>query len=143
MIAAFVTAMGPTGGHSRVVPSQTQIAAGGTGKFTLVFPMTYAGAPHVSFYPAGGGPSFGSAYFGTGKSVIDTIPSDIPDTLNYNLDNTPNSGLVSSGPITDPRQNAKQVNPQGLNTQGLNPQGLSPSFPNPQPVNTGGSGNSK
>ena len=32
--------------------------------------MSYGGWPNVSFYPADGGQSFGSTYFGTGGSVL-------------------------------------------------------------------------
>ena len=37
---------------------------------TLILPMSCRGWPHVSFYPAGGGESFGGNYFGTGDSVL-------------------------------------------------------------------------
>ena len=42
----------------------------GSGTFTLFLPMSCEGWPHISFYPAESGSSFGGNYFGTGDSVL-------------------------------------------------------------------------
>jgi hypothetical protein len=116
ILSTFVSATGPNSGNTNVIPPQTQVVAAGTGEFTLILPMLYVGYPHVSFYPAGGGPSFGSAYFGIGNSILSTIPDDLPNTLNISLDNS----NVTPGPVSNPLQNPQQ----------LNPQMPSPTFPN-------------
>jgi RNA polymerase sigma factor (sigma-70 family) len=51
---------GPFGNNSVTVNA-------GKGTFSLELLMRTDGYPHVSFYPAAGGNSFGGAYFGTGK----------------------------------------------------------------------------
>jgi beta-lactamase regulating signal transducer with metallopeptidase domain len=70
MLAAFVTAMEPTEGKSSSLKVQNTMINEGTGTFTLFLPVTVRGCPHVSFYPAEGGESFGGSYFGTGKFVL-------------------------------------------------------------------------
>ena len=42
----------------------------GDGHFTVFLYMWTKGNPHISFYPANGGSSFASVYFGTGDSVL-------------------------------------------------------------------------
>src|SRR4051812_31586220 len=42
----------------------------GDGHFTVYLYMWTEGNPHMSFYPADGGSSFASVYFGTGESVL-------------------------------------------------------------------------
>ncbi len=108
ILSTFVTAIGSTSGQANVVPSQTTMVGGGTGEFVLDLPMLYPGDPHVSFYPAGGGASFGTIYFGTGGTVMQSIPNDLPDTLNLSLDNS----YVTPGPISNPLQNPQQVHPE-------------------------------
>ena len=49
---------------------QSTVVNRGTGNFTLFLPMVCDGWPHVSFYPADRGSSFGGNYFGTGDSVL-------------------------------------------------------------------------
>jgi hypothetical protein len=127
-LATFVTATGSANGESNVASVQTKAIGGGTGKFVLVLPMLYPGDPHVSFYPAGGGESFGSAYFGTGDNILQSVPDDVPDALNFSLDNS----NVVPGPVSNPTQNPQQLNPQPLN-----PQMPQPTFPQPQPVGGG------
>lgn len=51
---------GPFGNNSVTINA-------GKGTFSLELLMRTDGYPHVSFYPAGGGSSFGGTYFGTGK----------------------------------------------------------------------------
>jgi len=68
MVATFMSSFpgqspigsGPFGNNSVTVNA-------GKGTFSLELLMRTDGYPHVSFYPAGGGSSFGSTYFGTGK----------------------------------------------------------------------------
>ena len=42
----------------------------GEGRFSLIFYMWDKGKPHLAFYPANGGTSFGNVYFGTGDSLL-------------------------------------------------------------------------
>lgn len=65
-LSAYVTSNGS--GPSFGV--QSTAIERGTGTFTLFLPMSVDGWPHVSFYPAGSGESFGGNYFGTGDSVM-------------------------------------------------------------------------
>lgn len=74
-LAAFVTesASDPDLKQMQEIPvqrTQTLALDEGNGKFKLVLYLWYNGNPHVSFYPAGGGNSFGGVYFGTGASVL-------------------------------------------------------------------------
>ena len=78
MLAAFTTvnANDPLNEQFKNVPiqkTQTATVGKGNGHFTLLFYMWQDGCPHVSFYPADGGGSFGGTYFGTGKSVYDPV----------------------------------------------------------------------
>ncbi len=68
-LAAYVTAADSQDARSYSFDVQTRDCKRGSGKFTLLLPMSYRGWPHVSFYPAAGGQSFGGTYFGTGDSV--------------------------------------------------------------------------
>jgi beta-lactamase regulating signal transducer with metallopeptidase domain len=70
MLAAYVTAKDAENGKGRSLKVQMTSLDRGTGAFTLYFPMSHAGWPHVSFYPADGGGDFGGNYFGTGDSVL-------------------------------------------------------------------------
>jgi hypothetical protein len=68
-LAAYITATEAGEGKSRSLEIQRAIVDQGDGSFTLILPMNYQGWPHVSFYPAKGGSSFGGNYFGTGDSL--------------------------------------------------------------------------
>ena len=61
---------GSLAGTGPYLKVQTTVINRGSGTFTLFLPMQYRGWPHVSFYPAEGGGSFGGNYFGTGDSVL-------------------------------------------------------------------------
>jgi beta-lactamase regulating signal transducer with metallopeptidase domain len=72
-LAAFTTvsANDPQNKQFEHVPTQktqTVTVEKGHGKFTLLFYMWQNGAPHVSFYPAGGGGDIGGVYFETDTS---------------------------------------------------------------------------
>lgn len=69
-LAAYTTAMDSKDGTGYSFNVQTTVVNRGDGTFTLFLPMSCRGWPHVSFYPAGGGESFGGNYFGTGDSVL-------------------------------------------------------------------------
>ncbi len=69
-IAAYTTAMDAANGTTTPFKPQSMVVEKGAGTFTLFLPMSYRGSPHVSFYPADGGESFGGNYFGTGDSVL-------------------------------------------------------------------------
>ena len=69
-VAAYTTATNASRGKSRSLEVQTMSAVRGEGDFSLFLPMSYAGWPHVSFYPHGGGEGFGGVYFGTGEYVL-------------------------------------------------------------------------
>jgi beta-lactamase regulating signal transducer with metallopeptidase domain len=70
MLAAFTTAMDAENGTGPYLKVQTTVANRGDGTFTLFLPMSCRGWPHVSFYPADNGESFGGNYIGTGDSVL-------------------------------------------------------------------------
>jgi beta-lactamase regulating signal transducer with metallopeptidase domain len=70
MLAAYTTAREAKNGYGPSLKFQTTTVKKGSGTFTLFFPMTCDGWPHVSFYPAGGGSDFGGNYFGTGDTVL-------------------------------------------------------------------------
>ena len=70
MLAAYTTAREAKNGFGPSLKFQTTTVKKGSGTFTLFFPMTCDGWPHVSFYPAGGGSDFGGNYFGTGDTVL-------------------------------------------------------------------------
>lgn len=64
MLGAFVTISSKQRDrHPEALPQQTMVVSKGEGHFTLRFLMWQEGEPHVSFYPAGGGGSFGGVYF--------------------------------------------------------------------------------
>ena len=70
MLAAYTTAMDAANGTGPYLKVQTTVVDSGDGTFTLFLPMSCRGWPHVSFYPADHGESFGGNYFGTGDSVL-------------------------------------------------------------------------
>jgi hypothetical protein len=70
MLAAFTTARDAENGSGPYLEVQTTVVNRGQGTFTLFLPMSYRGWPHVSFYPADHGESFGGNYFGTGDTVL-------------------------------------------------------------------------
>ena len=70
MLAAFITAKDAKDGKGRYLKVQTTMVERGSGKFTVFLPISSQGWPHLSFYPADGGGSFGGNYFGTGDSVL-------------------------------------------------------------------------
>ena len=83
-----------TGGSSRAFPEQQSLISKGTGKFELRCGMEYSGSPHVTLYPASGGPSFGGVYFSspdkkdktshraqTPKDVLEHVIGHIASTL--------------------------------------------------------------
>ena len=74
MLAAFVTenASDPDLQKNQQIPTQkTQkaIVDQGEGRFSLIVYLWYEGQPHVSFYPADEGSSFGGVYFETDKPI--------------------------------------------------------------------------
>lgn len=69
-LAAYVTVREAKNATGATYKVQSTIVDKGTGAFTLYLPMNCAGWPHVSFYPTGGGGSFGGNYFGTGDSTL-------------------------------------------------------------------------
>ena len=56
--------------HYPTLKPQYQTVDKGSGHFTVYLYMWTEGNPHISFYPADGGSSFASVYFGTGESVL-------------------------------------------------------------------------
>jgi hypothetical protein len=63
-IGLFITEHGPaTAGEAQT--SQMSQANSGNGTFELSCTIDRVGEPHVSFYPAGGGETFGGVYFST------------------------------------------------------------------------------
>ncbi|MGA3067612.1 MAG: hypothetical protein ABSF29_12280 [Tepidisphaeraceae bacterium] len=117
MLAAFVTAAPYThGGSADVSSGQVKMISGGTGEFTIIFPMTYAGSPHVSLYPASGGHSFGIAYFGTAGATQETLPPGLNDTLyysqsdnTYDPDNLTVNSVVTTTPTSTPKSDGLQA----------------------------------
>ena len=69
-LSAYVTARDPANGRGTPLKVQSTVVNRGNGHFTLFLPMVCDGWPHVSFYPADRGSSFGGNYFGTGDSVL-------------------------------------------------------------------------
>jgi beta-lactamase regulating signal transducer with metallopeptidase domain len=69
-LSAFTTAKDAANGTGPVWKVQTTVVEHGSGTFTLCLPMSGPGWPHISFYPEGGGESFGGVYFGTNDSVL-------------------------------------------------------------------------
>jgi hypothetical protein len=63
-----VTSRNPA--HDPHLRTQSMVADRGDGHFTLYWYFWSDGNPHLSFYPAGGGSSFASVYFGTGENVL-------------------------------------------------------------------------
>ena len=61
-LGLFVTHRSPAGADA-FAPSQLAPAENANGSFELSCEITYDGDPHVSFYPASGGESFGGVYF--------------------------------------------------------------------------------
>jgi beta-lactamase regulating signal transducer with metallopeptidase domain len=52
-------------GRTKTDPNQRKAITKGKGRVILHLPDVREGMPHVSFYPSGGGKSFGGIYFGT------------------------------------------------------------------------------
>ncbi|MGE3637119.1 MAG: hypothetical protein AB7G28_01080 [Pirellulales bacterium] len=72
-LSALISAKHSTDGTNPIRQVQTlMIFERGSGEFTLLLPMSHEGWPHVGFYPADGGKSFGGVYFGTGETVLKT-----------------------------------------------------------------------
>ena len=69
-LAAYTTASKAANGTGPTHKVQSTVVNRGTGTFTLILPMSCEGWPHLSFYPADGGSSFGGNYFGTGDWVL-------------------------------------------------------------------------
>ena len=63
LLALFVTNGDSSGAQ------KTAVVAAGSGSFDLRFTLERSGGPHVSFYPTGGGSSFGGIYFGRGSTL--------------------------------------------------------------------------
>ena len=64
-LAMFVTATKPGEGRTVIRSGQQIVVHRGSGEFELIKTLeTSAGFPHISFYPADGGASFGGVYFG-------------------------------------------------------------------------------
>jgi hypothetical protein len=105
MLAAFVTARDPADGKSGFLKVQKIMATQGTGTFSLFLPVTISGWPHVSFYPADGGESFGGNYFGTGNFVLKqwwgSKHTDTVSTPNNSPGSTPTNFTINI-PIKQP-----------------------------------------
>jgi beta-lactamase regulating signal transducer with metallopeptidase domain len=69
-LSVFVTGSGENN-PTPIQKTQTMLVDQGEGRFSLIFYMWNNGKPHVSFYPAEGGSSFASVYFGTGESLLE------------------------------------------------------------------------
>jgi hypothetical protein len=67
-LALFLTTFGRSP-STRTSPTQVTKAREGRGEFELSCQVNDVGALHVSFYPAGGGSSFGEIYFGTAAQM--------------------------------------------------------------------------
>ena len=66
--------IGSTQNHDpRSQPRATQVKQG-EGAFKVYLHVAYDGYPHLSFYPASGGESFASVYFGTGDTTMKPHP---------------------------------------------------------------------
>lgn len=61
-LSLYVTHRSPAG-RDVTSPSQSAPVQNQSGSFELSCEITYAGDPHVSFYPASGGEPFGGVYF--------------------------------------------------------------------------------
>jgi hypothetical protein len=66
-VALFVAARAPAE-PTEVDPHQVVKVVGGNGTFELSCVITTPGDPHVSFYPARDGESFGGVYFAVAES---------------------------------------------------------------------------
>jgi hypothetical protein len=80
-LAFFFTATERGQGSTREGPKATIEVARGSGSFELIREMPYAGWPHISFYPAGGGSSFGGVYFGKGATLKKNMPPPSVDRI--------------------------------------------------------------
>ncbi len=69
-LSLFLTTTNPV--PTPIDPRQTVRVQKGTGTFTLTTTLREFGYPHLSFYPASGGSSFGGVYFGQGQWVLRT-----------------------------------------------------------------------
>lgn len=69
-LSVYTTAQEAKDAWSTPLKVQTAHVERGSGSFTLFLPMLCRGWPHVSFYPAEGGSSFGGNYIGTGETVL-------------------------------------------------------------------------
>jgi beta-lactamase regulating signal transducer with metallopeptidase domain len=81
-LGASVTASTPVTTITPHDPDQSVNITRQIGEFKLKLTMHRDGSPHVSFYPADGGQSFGGVYFGTGNSVLNEsqvglLPSEV------------------------------------------------------------------
>lgn len=65
-----VTAARAADGTGPTLKVQSVAVTKGSGTFTLLYPMTVKGWPHVSFYPPQNGGDFGGTHFGTGEFVL-------------------------------------------------------------------------
>jgi RNA polymerase sigma factor (sigma-70 family) len=74
VLAIFTTSMVAGGNDNGPYGHNNAPIRAGDGNFTLEFNMRIEGYPHVSFYPAGGGQSFASLYFGSGKYLYTNQP---------------------------------------------------------------------
>ncbi len=72
------------GGRSSVAPTQRQLITKGKGTVLLHHPSAPNGKPHVSFYAAEGGSSFGGVYFGAAgeTSIAKASPSTLSEGKN-------------------------------------------------------------
>ena len=62
-LALYVTHRSPAAAADTPTKSQVQQVGSANGSFELSCEIAYEGDPHVSFYPAAGGKSFGGVYF--------------------------------------------------------------------------------
>jgi hypothetical protein len=62
-LGLHLTHRAPADAANASAKSQVQQVEHASGAFELSCEITYQGDPHISFYPAGGGASFGGVYF--------------------------------------------------------------------------------
>lgn len=68
LLATYVTSINWS--RTTGIPQQHMRVARGSGKFTLILPMTSVGWPHLAFYPVGWTTDSDTHYFGTGDAVL-------------------------------------------------------------------------
>ena len=69
-LATYVTEPADDTHHDPYDQRQTVAIKKGSGTFTVMLPFISKGWPHLSFYPARGGSSFSTLYFGSAESLL-------------------------------------------------------------------------